>query len=84
MHYTRKYSFFLISFSVKKTLNLDSDNYNINRNLRSKARDALAAFINGLSISDISSVRTQLGMLSMMTSQTDEISRNTGVRKIMK
>jgi hypothetical protein len=60
---------------------LESESYNINRNLRSKARDALAAFVNGLSISDISSVRTQLGMLSMMTSQTDEISRNTQVKQ---
>ena len=53
--------------------------YNINRNQRSKARDSLSLFINGLSISDMDSVRTQLGMLSLISSQTDEISRATEV-----
>jgi hypothetical protein len=53
--------------------------YNLNRNKRAKARDSLSQFINGISISDMDSVRTQLGMLSMLSSQTDEISRLTQV-----
>ena len=53
--------------------------YNSNRNKRAKTRDALSKFINGISISDMDSVRTQLGMLSMLSSQTDEISRQTEV-----
>ena len=53
--------------------------YNANRNKRSKVRDSLAFFINGISISDMDSVRTQLGMLSMVSKQTDEISRATEV-----
>lgn len=52
------------------------------RNQRSKARDALASFVNDLSSSEMDSVRTQLGLLSKLTTQTDEISRNTGVFKI--
>ncbi len=51
----------------------------MNRNQRAKTRDAFSLFINGLSISDMDSVRTQLGMLSLISSQTDEISRATGV-----
>ena len=39
----------------------------------------LSLFINDISISDMDSVRTQIGMLSMLSSQTDEISRETGV-----
>jgi hypothetical protein len=53
--------------------------YESNRNLRSKARDSLISFVNMISISDMDSLRTQAGMLSMLTSQTDEITRNSGV-----
>lgn len=54
--------------------------YNINRNKRSKTRDALAKFINGLSISNMDSIRSQLGLLSLISCQTDEISRELGVK----
>ena len=53
--------------------------YEINRNLRSKARDALIIYVNNISISNMDSLRTQSGMLSTLTSQTDEISRKSGV-----
>ena len=53
--------------------------YETNRNLRSQARDSLIAFVNMISISDMDSLRTQAGMLSMLTSQTDEISRKSEV-----
>ena len=53
--------------------------YWLNRSKRSQAKDALAIFLNGLSISDMDSIRTQLGMLSLITSQADEISRATEV-----
>ena len=53
--------------------------YWLNRNLRSQARDALAIFLNNFSISDMDSIRAQLGMLSKLTSQTDEISRKSEV-----
>jgi hypothetical protein len=49
------------------------------RNLRSQARDSLIAFVNMISISDMDSLRTQAGMLSLLTSQTDEITRNSEV-----
>ena len=41
-------------------------------------------YINNISISDMDSVRTQSGMLTMITSQTDEITRDIQVelRKI--
>jgi len=58
-----------------KTQNINANVYNINRNKRAKTRDALSKFVNSLSISDLDSVRTQLGLLSMISSQTDEISR---------
>ena len=66
-------------FFSLKTQNIDADLYNANRNKRAKTRDALSMFVNGLSISDMDSVRTQLGMLSMISLQTDEISRSFGV-----
>jgi hypothetical protein len=58
--------------------------YEINRNIRSKARDALIVYVNNISISDIDSLRTQSGMLALLTSQTDEISRNSEVFYIPK
>ena len=62
-----------------KNLNMDKIQYELNRNKRSKTRDALIVFINNISISDMDSVRTQIGMLSMITSQTDEITRKSEV-----
>jgi hypothetical protein len=56
--------------------------YEANRNLRSQARDSLIAFINMITISGMDSLRTQAGMLSMLTSQTDEITRNSEVQFI--
>jgi len=53
--------------------------YEINRNIRSKARDALIVYVNNISIFDMDSLRTQSGMLALLTSQTDEISRNSEV-----
>jgi hypothetical protein len=54
--------------------------YESNRNLRSQTRDSLSLYINNISISTMDSVRAQLGMLSMLTSQTDEISRKAEVK----
>ncbi len=62
-----------------KTPAIDKYQYDLNRNKRSQARDALINYINNISIFDMDSVRTQLGMLVMVTSQTDEISRSSGV-----
>ncbi len=53
--------------------------YEKNRNLRSLARDSLIGFVNMISISDMDSLRTQAGMLSMLTSQTNEITRSSEV-----
>jgi hypothetical protein len=56
----------------------------LKRNLRSKARDALIVFVNKITISDMDSLRTQAGMLAILTSQTDEISRNSEVILVTK
>ena len=64
---------------VHPNKDINAYQHNINRNSRSKARDALIYYINNISISDMDSVRTQLGMLAMITSQTDEITRSSGV-----
>ena len=64
---------------IFQTNQIDTDVFHINRNKRSKTRDALASFVNGLSISDMDSVRGQLGMLSLLSIQTDEISRTCEV-----
>jgi hypothetical protein len=53
--------------------------YESNRNKRSKSRDSLAKFVNNLSISNMDSIRIQLGMLSMFTNQADELSRYSQV-----
>ena len=58
---------------------MNNEHFEINRNQRSQVRDALINYINNLSISDMDSLRTQAGMLSMLTSQTDEITRNSEV-----
>ena len=62
-----------------KNINITGALFQINRNQRSQVRDSLAAYINEFSISNMDSIRTQAGMLSMLSSQTDEISRQTEV-----
>ncbi len=54
----------------------------MNRNERAKARDSLISFVNAISILDMDTVRTQAGMLSMLTSQIDEISRISEVNTL--
>ncbi len=74
---------YYLRISNFKNENVTSDNfYWLSRNQRSEARDALTEHVNYLSVSDMDSVRIQLGLLSKLTSQTDEISRNTGVNWI--
>ena len=51
----------------------------MNRNQRAYFRKILVEFINNISIFDMDSIRTQAGMLAMITSQTDEITRNIQV-----
>ena len=67
--------------NITKSLNLTADQFELNRNQRAKTRLALAQFVNGLSISDMDSVKTQAGMLHILSSQTDEITRITGVNQ---
>ncbi len=54
--------------------------YELNRNERAKVRDSLISYVNTISISDMDTVRTQAGMLSMLTSQIDEISQKSEVK----
>ncbi len=53
--------------------------YEVNRNQRSHMRRILIEYINNISIFDMDTVRTQSGMLTMITSQTDEITRDIQV-----
>jgi len=55
--------------------------YEYYRNQRSNARDSLVKYINDISVSDMDSIRTQSGMLAMITSQTNEITRQAEVFK---
>jgi len=55
--------------------------YESNRNKRSQSRDSLSKFLNNLGISNMDSLRIQLGMLSMLTIQTSELSRKSQVDK---
>jgi len=68
-----------ISPFLFKSSNMDKVKYDLNRNQRSKTRDSLIGYINSISISNMDSIRTQIGMISMITAQTDEISRNSEV-----
>ncbi len=69
----------LLILSNKKTQDIDPSKYESLRNSRSLARDALGSYLNSLSISDMDSVRTLLGILSLLSSQTDEITRHFAV-----
>ena len=63
----------------KNNNNITKYEFELKRNERAKARDSLISFVNAISISDMDTVRTQAGMLSMLTSQIDEISRMSEV-----
>jgi hypothetical protein len=72
--------YFDFSYSQLKNSNITNILYEYYRNQRSSLRDTLVvSFINDMSISDMDSIRTQLGMLTMMSSQTNEITRQTQV-----
>ena len=62
---------------------MNGDLYNKHRNKRSQSRDTLILFINDLSIFDLDSIRSQLGMLSLISRQTDEISRVSVVNSVV-
>ena len=62
-----------------KSKNMTYGLYESNRNKRSKSRDSLTRYVNGLSISNMDSIRLQLGMLSILSSESDELSRESGV-----
>ena len=85
-----KENYFLIKITFIFYIRVKNSNmtlnsiYEINRNIRSKARDALIVYVNNISIFDMDSLRTQSGMLALLTSQTDEISRNSEVFYILK
>ncbi|RNA25490.1 polycystin-1-like isoform X2, partial [Brachionus plicatilis] len=66
------------SFSGIKPSNVDEKKFEENRNERADLRDYIANFVNNLSISDVSSVKSQASMLKELTSQTDEVTRNLG------
>ena len=68
--YLNKYELFEAS-AIRSQQEFDS-----NRNWRSNTRDSLAPFLSRLSISDVDSIRSQASMLTMLTSQSDEMSRN--------
>ncbi len=79
-----KITFIIYNIRVKNSNMTLNSIYEINRNIRSKARDALIVYVNNISIFDMDSLRTQSGMLALLTSQTDEISRNSEVFYIPK
>jgi hypothetical protein len=62
-----------------KSDNITFSQFESNRNKRSQARECLSHYLNKISISSMDSVRMQLGMLSMITSQTNELNRKTQV-----
>jgi hypothetical protein len=59
--------------------NITRSQYELNRNRRAATRAHLIKYINQISVYDMDGVRTQVGMLSMLTSQTDEITRQSEV-----
>ena len=58
---------------------MSSFRYELNRNQRSHVRRILIQYINNISIFDMDSIRTQSGMLAMITSQSNEITRDIQV-----
>lgn len=63
-----------------KTSGISQTSYTDNQNTQAALRDFLSNFINNISITDINSVTNQAAMLSQLTSQTDQITRNTAVK----
>ena len=71
----------MIYFLISKTKKIDDTQYELNRNHRSETRDALISFASKIGITSMDNIRTQLSMLSLLTSQTDEITRKSYVIK---
>ena len=66
-------------FHFQKNNNISNEEFESNRNMRSRVIDSLVQYVDNLSISDMESIRAQSSMLAMLTSQTDEITRNSAV-----
>ena len=56
---------------------INDDQFDVQKNERSKTRDCLISFVNNITISDMDSARAQSSMLSVVTSQPDEITRKS-------
>jgi len=53
--------------------------YEQNRNERADYRDALIDYVNNISISNMDNIRMQSSLLSSLSTQTDELSRESSV-----
>jgi polycystin 1L2 len=56
---------------------LSEEEYEIERNARATVRDCMINYVNNISISDLESVQSQAGLLSSLTSSTDEMTRDS-------
>jgi hypothetical protein len=64
---------------VVKYKALNSTEYEANRNYRANVRDKIVSFVNDLSVFDMDSIKAQGSLLASLTTQTDEITRKSGV-----
>ena len=60
------------------TSSISANIFESQRNTRSDTRDTLIQFVNNISISDIHSARAQISMLSVLTREPDEVTRQSG------
>ena len=58
---------------------MDDSKYDKNRNERADYRDALIDYVNNISISNIDNIRMQSSLLSSLSAQPDELSRDSSV-----
>jgi hypothetical protein len=64
-----------VGFQTQSSIN--SNTFEDERNKRAYVRESLTAFLTGMSISDINSVKLISSVISSLTSRNDELSRNT-------
>ena len=65
--------------NVKGTFNNNTQADETAREARSAVRDIMINFVNGISISDINTVKAQASMITQLTGNTAELSRDGSV-----
>ncbi|RNA43376.1 polycystin-1-like isoform X1, partial [Brachionus plicatilis] len=72
----------MANFLVSETINITSKDYETKRNIRASIREKLVNFISNISLLDVASVKFKSDLLSEITADSSEVTRETSIQAI--